>query len=200
MPPLAETLLVGLGLGFSLAAPPGPIMAKLAFEVARGRRATGFLVGVGATSADAMFFVLVAFGVLRVLPDRRLLGALGLAGVVLMNWFAYQAWRAATHPPAADERAATGWFGGFLLAVTSPFNWAWWLLSGVPFVSLYGPWLGAGFLAALLVVVAAAVALFAYGSARIARFEMYVAYVSAAMLAGFGLFLCYNSFRFLAGG
>lgn len=160
---------------------------------------TGFLVGFGATCADMTFFTLVVFGLLRTVPDRRWLGALGLVGVVIMDLFAYQAFRAARRPPNLEEKGATGWAGGYFLAFMSPFNWLWWLTSGVPFISLYGASLGIGFFAALLSWVVLMVFLFSVGSAKIARFEMYVSYASAAMLVGYGLFLAYTSLRFLTG-
>src|SRR5687767_7419173 len=55
VPSLAEAVAVGAGLGFSLAAPPGPVMAKMAFETARGRWQQGGLVGLGAMTADATY-------------------------------------------------------------------------------------------------------------------------------------------------
>lgn len=195
-----ESVLIGAGLGVSLAAPPGPIFAKLGLEVSRGRNLTGFMVGVGATSADMTFFLLVAFGILEVLPDRRVLGALGLGGVVVMNFFAYSAWKGAREPPVASEKGVSGFVGGYLLAVTSPFNWIWWLTSGVPFVALYGPTLGVGFFVAILAWVVLMVGVFHWGSRRIARFELYVGYASAALLVAFALFLAYNAIRLLAGG
>ena len=88
-----EASLVGAGLAISLAAPPGPILAKVAFEVSRGRPWTGFFVGLGASCADLTFFFLVAFGLLKVPPNPRALGILGLLGVVVMDLFAVQAWR-----------------------------------------------------------------------------------------------------------
>ncbi|HEX9816846.1 MAG TPA: LysE family transporter [Candidatus Thermoplasmatota archaeon] len=193
----AESFLVGAGLGISLAAPPGPIFAKVAFEVSRGRHMTGFLVGLGATCADMMFFGLVALGLFQATPPPWILGVLGLGGVVLMDFFAFSAWKSARVPPAPQEEGLSGWVGGFVLAVTSPFNWSWWLLSGVPFVALYGPALGVGFFLAILSWVVLVVALFAWASKRVARFEMYVSYASAVMLFGFGLWLGYNSIQLI---
>lgn len=193
----AESFLVGAGLGISLAAPPGPIFAKVAFEVSRGRPFTGFLVGAGATTADMAFFALVVFGLFNVAPPPKVLGALGLGGVVIMNFFAYSAWKSANVPPAPQEKGLSGFAGGFMLAVTSPFNWSWWLLSGVPFVALYGAALGFGFFLAIISWVVVVVGIFVWASQRVARFEMYVSYASAIMLFGFALFLAYSSLQFL---
>jgi threonine/homoserine/homoserine lactone efflux protein len=194
-----ESFAVGAALGLSLAAPPGPIFAKVAYEVSRGRPMTGFLVGLGATTADMTFFALVALGLLNVSPPDWTLGALGLGGVVIMDFFAFSAWKSARQPPAPQEKGLSGFAGGYLLAVTSPFNWSWWLLSGVPFVALYGPALGVGFFLAILSWVILVVGIFVWASQRVARFEMYVSYASAAMLAGFSLWLAYHSLSLLLG-
>jgi threonine/homoserine/homoserine lactone efflux protein len=194
----AESFLIGAGLGISLAAPPGPIFAKVAYEVSRGRTITGFLVGLGATSADMTLFGLVALGLLTATPPDWILGTLGLGGVVLMDFFAYAAWKSARVPPSPKERGMSGFAGGYLLAMTSPFNWSWWLLSGVPFVALYGTALGVGFFVAILCWVITAVAVFTWASRKVARFEMYVSYASAVMLAGFGLWLAYHALNLLS--
>lgn len=194
-----EAFLVGAGLGISLAAPPGPIFAKVAFEVSRGRHMTGLLVGLGATCADMMFFGLVALGLFQATPPDWILGALGIGGVVLMDFFAFAAWKSARVPPAPQEKGISGWVGGFVLAVTSPFNWSWWLLSGVPFVARYGLTLGLGFFLAILSWVVLVVALFIWASQKVERFEVYVSYASAVMLSGFGLFLAYSSMGLLVG-
>lgn len=199
MPPLHEAIAVGLGLGFSLAAPPGPVMAKMAFETARGRWRQGILVGVGAMCADATLFALVYVGLLRLLPDRRVLGALALGGAALMLFFAWSAWRTARRP--MDDKPSTrrnGWPAGYVLAITSPFNFAWWTTSGAPLLDLYGLPLGFGFFAALAATVVLAVYVFHLGSRRIARFEMYVSYASAFLLVGFAAFVAWTGARFLA--
>lgn len=194
---LLEALLVGAGLGLSLAAPPGPVMAKMAFETARGRWMRGLLVGLGATSADATYFFLVQFGVLRLSPQDRILGVLALGGLVLMDFFALQAWRAARAPLIPQGGGLSGFAGGYLIAFTSPFNVAWWITSGVPFVALYGPLLAVGFFTAIVGWVILSTALFQYGMRKIERFERYVSYASAILLAGFGVLLGVHGLQLL---
>jgi threonine/homoserine/homoserine lactone efflux protein len=194
---VVEAVLVGMGLGFSLAAPPGPVMAKMASETARGRWRQGLLVGTGAMSADAMFFALVTFGLLAFAPDPRVLAVLAFAGVGLMLYFAYGAWRVARRPLVEPKGGLNGWPAGFVLAATSPFNFAWWATSGGPLLEVYGPVLGIGFFAALVTTVAVAVYVFHLGSRKIARFEAYVSYASALLLVGFAFILAWNGIGFV---
>ena len=187
---MLEAVLIGFGLGFSLAAPPGPVLAQLATETARGRPWKGLRVGLGATSADATFFLLTYYGVLHVLPGRRVLAAMALAGALLMLYFARGAWRAARRPLDLQAGArVSGFPGGFLLAALSPFNIAWWLTTGAAMLALYGATLASGFFLAILLVVVVSVLLVGWGARRIARFETYVSYASAVFLAGFAVFL-----------
>lgn len=195
---LLESLLVGAGLAISLAAPPGPVMAKMAFEVARRRTWTGILVGLGASSADMTYFALVHFGILGANPDPRLLGALALCGVALMDYFAYQAWRAARSPLPIATKGASGFAGGYLIALTSPFNLLWWVSAGAPFIAVYGPQLIIGFAVALVSWVILTAAVFHYAARRVPRFEMYVSYASAGLLVLFGALLAFRGLLLLA--
>src|SRR2546430_14743473 len=60
VPEVLPTVLAGLGIGLSLGAPPGPVNAIIASHTVTRSWRAGFLVGVGATTADTIFLV-VAF-------------------------------------------------------------------------------------------------------------------------------------------
>ena len=86
------TLAAGVVFGIALAAPPGPMNAIIAEEsVLRGWFA-GVKAGLGAMSADAIFFVLAALGVVAFVERFPVLRAamVGVGGV-LMLYFAYDA-------------------------------------------------------------------------------------------------------------
>src|SRR6267143_3271871 len=87
MPDALQILLSGVALGFSIAAPPGPVMALAAQKVASRSWLSGWLVLLGATVADAIFFALTFYGVTRfVSPSLRNL--LFVAGGALMVYLA----------------------------------------------------------------------------------------------------------------
>jgi threonine/homoserine/homoserine lactone efflux protein len=113
---------VGVALGLSLAAPPGPMNAIIAEEsVLRGWTA-GFAAGLGAMTADAAFFALAYLGVVAFVESAPTLHAVMVgAGGVLMLYFAYGTARdasgglpgvAATDSGAAADGAATDGSGG----------------------------------------------------------------------------------------
>jgi threonine/homoserine/homoserine lactone efflux protein len=126
----------GFLLGWSVAWPPGPINA----EMIRRGLAAGFrpaaAVGLGACSGDALWAILVMTGVGLVIgPATRF--ALGIAStallLILAGLFLSAAWRAwqsrGSVSPNPSQIVATrrGYFLGFGMALTSPWNLAFWL-------------------------------------------------------------------------
>jgi threonine/homoserine/homoserine lactone efflux protein len=171
------TALLGIVFGLALAAPPGPMNAIIAEEsVVRGWR-SGFTAGLGAASADAIFFVLAYLGVVAFVEQFPTLRAVMVGvGGLLMVYFAYGAGRealagsslgAAAAGVEGPESAATETDGGvgstgfrkaFVLALTNPYQILFWLTIGVGLlepgtldVFAEMPYLG-DYLAGLLVV------------------------------------------------
>lgn len=125
----------GFLLGWSVAWPPGPINA----EMIRRGFAAGFrpaaAVGLGACSADALWAILVMTGI-GLLPGPATRFGLGVASTVLLlilaGLFLAAAWRRRDDDTAstpANRIAATrrGYFLGLGMALTSPWNLAFWL-------------------------------------------------------------------------
>src|SRR5436190_23272643 len=55
---VVATVLAGMGIGLSLGAPPGPVNAVIASHTVTRSWRAGFLVGVGATTADTIFLAI----------------------------------------------------------------------------------------------------------------------------------------------
>ncbi len=134
------TVATGLVLGWSVAWPPGPINA----EMIRRALARGFWpaysVGLGACSGDFLWALAVTLGAgaLAELPGVRT--ALGLVSLVLLlvlarlflrgALLAWRAGRLGKAPAPAVSRfdsARGGYFLGLTMALSSPWNIAFWL-------------------------------------------------------------------------
>jgi threonine/homoserine/homoserine lactone efflux protein len=134
----AALLFYGFVLGWSVAWPPGPINAEMIRRgLAHGFR-SAFPVGLGACSGDALWAIAVVLGAgLLIGPGSRwvLFGAssaflLILAALYLRS--AWHDWRArreasggALSPPSPSAHGS--YLLGLTMALTSPWNVAFWL-------------------------------------------------------------------------
>ena len=118
--------LKGLILGFSIAAPVGPIgVLCIRRTLAKGRR-SGIVSGLGAASADAVYGSIAAFGltfISDILVDQqanlRLLGGLFLCYLGIRTLLA----RPSELNPAAGNSQLAGDFGStFVLTLTNPLT------------------------------------------------------------------------------
>jgi len=220
-PALLTTVVGGVVFGLALAAPPGPMNAIIAEESAvRGWRA-GFAAGLGAMVADLCFFVLALAGAVTVVQNaptvRR---AMVAGGGLLMLYFAYGAVQDATALSSVEATAggeSHGFRKAFVLALTNPYQVLFWLTVGVGlldpgqvdvlaplpavgpaladlFVVQTGhPGLLAGLFGGILLWITGFPATIVAARSRVERLAPVVAWLSAALLSGFGLFFLWQS-------
>lgn len=83
------TLLQGMAIGFSVAAPVGPIGVLCIQRVLSSGRLSGLATGLGAASADSLFGAIAAFGITALadllLGQRAILGLIGGAFLVFLG-------------------------------------------------------------------------------------------------------------------
>ncbi len=158
--PLFSLLATGFLLGWSVAWPPGPINAEIARRCLAGGFWAGFSLLLGACSADALWAVLVSLGVGLVFTTptmREIMGVVSVALLLALSFvFLRGAWRAlagannAAASPARFNSRGASYFLGAAMALTSPWNVAFWLAAiGRPEM--------AGFATSALLIMAAAV-------------------------------------------
>lgn len=209
---VAWSMLLGAGIGLSLAAPPGPITALSAERAAHRGFGPGYAVMGGAIVADGTHLLLVLLGIIPLVERvAGLLTILTLAGGLLMLWFAWGSWKVARAPPAASElvdapppshrllRFIRGGFAtGYAIAITSPYNFAWWLGVGTRLVTDHGGWVFVGFFAGLFAYAAVFVGFIRVAASRVRGLVRIVSYASAVLLAAFGARLLYVALSGLA--
>ena len=127
------SLLAGVAFGLALAAPPGPMNAIIAEEsVVRGWTA-GFRAGLGAMTADIVFFVLALVGAVTVVeryPTLR--GAMVTVGGLLMLYFAVGAVKSTRATLTGDaDGESNGFSKAFVLALSNPYQILFWLTVGI---------------------------------------------------------------------
>ena len=139
---LAPLLLKGFLLGWSVAWPPGPINAEMLRRGLERGFWPAWALGLGACTGDFGWAVAVSLGagaLVNVPGVRPALGGLSVALLLFLAWTfgrgAWASWRRSRRP--AGEAAAVparrfdstrgGYLLGLSLALTSPWNIAFWL-------------------------------------------------------------------------
>lgn len=119
-------LLKGLMLGFSIAAPVGPIGILCMRRTLTLGRWHGFLSGLGAATADAIYGFIAGFGLTLItsfLLDQKVI--LQLVGGLFLVYLGVQTFRS---KPAAEAAEATGdtlfrsYLSTLLLTITNPMT------------------------------------------------------------------------------
>lgn len=137
----SSLLLKGFLLGWSVAWPPGPISAEMVRRSLERGFWPAWALGLGACSGDFLWAVAVSLGagVLVDVPGvRPTLGVVSVGLLLFLAWtFGKGAWRAwqasrplvqtSTAPPRRFDTAHGGYVLGLTLALTSPWNIAFWL-------------------------------------------------------------------------
>ena len=78
-----------MGIGLSLGAPPGPVNAIIASHTVTRSWRAGFLVGVGATTADTIFLVVAFLARTAVAGIEPYVPFIALLGAGVMVYFAW---------------------------------------------------------------------------------------------------------------
>jgi threonine/homoserine/homoserine lactone efflux protein len=127
---LLSAALIGIFLGISLAAPPGPITAIIVDRASRSVFGA-VTVGFGAMSADFVMMVLViALGSGSDLSPYN--KYIYLSGAVVFFIMALMIARPGSEMKEPKERAS-GYFSGLLVGIVNPFQIIWWFTAGLGF-------------------------------------------------------------------
>jgi len=145
---------LGVVLGLSLAAPPGPVNAMIASDAVTRSWRSGFLVGAGALTADATFLLISVLAHSAIEGVRTLFPVIALIGAAVMAYFAWNAARAWHRVPdpavSTPEARATSYITGLTINLTSPYPILWWLTAGLALIDQLGAVVLMGFFAGVL--------------------------------------------------
>lgn len=208
---LVPLCVTGFLLGWSVAWPPGPINA----EIVRRGLARGFWaaygMALGGCTGDAVWALVVVLGSGALLGGETARTVLQIASTALLVVLAAhylvgarRAWLRARDPapldfarPARFERAGVGFLLGLGLALTSPWNIAFWLaVMGRAEVAAHGL-TGALVLALAVIAGAASWALILSSAVVVLRSRFNSPRWDAITKAGTGLLLLYFAVRTL---
>jgi threonine/homoserine/homoserine lactone efflux protein len=181
------SLPLGILLGLSLAAPPGPINAIIAYEALRSPF-HGTAVGFGAMSADAIFFI-ITYAFSKIIPDD-IIPIFYFLGGVIMLYLAVLVLRS-----KSSSRSVRGnYFIGLTIGLTNPYQITWWLTAGLSMIKEFTILIIPGFFLGILIWIIA----FPLFISRLSlRFEIqkYIKIFSFVILLIFGFLLIYYGLK-----
>jgi threonine/homoserine/homoserine lactone efflux protein len=189
-----QTFLTGAILGVSIAAPPGPVNAAATYQVTKSWLA-GELTLLGATTADAIFFVLTYFGLTSLIASGEARDLLFVVGGVFMLYIAYSTLRRAKVKPASGpvRGGRFPYLLGLTIGLTNPFQLAWWIAVGVGMISTFGLNIVAGFFAGIIAWTLFLSTILRAGLTRYQRIYPVLVYASGAILVLFGVWFLYSA-------
>jgi threonine/homoserine/homoserine lactone efflux protein len=118
--------LKGFTIGLAIAAPVGPIgLLTIRRTLAHGR-AAGFLSGLGAASADAIFGSIAAFGITTIssimIGAKTWLGIIGGLFLIYLGWQTFVSVPAQNHSESNASSLKSMYFTTFALVLTNPIS------------------------------------------------------------------------------
>lgn len=195
-----DSFIQGLMLGYGVALPIGPLMILIIQYSLRGFK-YGISLGLGAMSADLIFFALLSFGVLKFAQNGLILKILGGFGACFLLYLAYAIFKSAdkirvSSSASSKENVLKSFIKGFLLNGINPFVLIFWLS-----VSSFVATTKSASLAMLGVVIGIFSTIFAvalsvshFGRAMSVRTARLITQGSALLVAFFALLMAYNTF------
>lgn len=197
-----QIFVAGSALGLSLAMPPGPINVLMAAESAHGRAMRGFLVGLGAMTADTIFLIVsYTLGSLISIegPIRGGLYAISAFILAVLGYMTFASRRRGVGGAAPGKQMHYPYLAGLTIGISNPLQIAWWLSVGLSLIVSIGPVIIAGFFAGIVLWIVAFPLAIRWASGKIPHFYTAVIYVSVALLILFAVWFGYNAMVILLG-
>lgn len=133
-------LITALLLGWGAAIPFGPINLEIMRRNLTYGTRFGIGLGLGASSADLTYVLLLSVGLLSLLKYPLVLQIVGILGAIILAWFGWTALKAA--PKAMQNQGKKPqsvfkcWLEGYLLTLVNPFTILFWASVSAQLVSL----------------------------------------------------------------
>ena len=132
---IAQLIVYGATVGVILAAPIGPINIEIVRRGIRDGFLHGWLMGLGALTADTIYAMAIVTGFSRFAENENLRVVLFLAGAAMMAWLGYNSLRTAFSGADGETEAivvprSRTYLAGFMLAAFNPFGIVYWLTVG----------------------------------------------------------------------
>lgn len=181
------TEILGIILGLSMAAPPGPINAIMANE-SLVSKFHGSAVGLGAMTADLIFFIITFF--LRNVIPKEVIYPLYIAGGALMLYLSFLILKS-----KGENKSRKGnYFTGLIIGLANPYQISWWLTAGLFMIDEFGIAIVPSFFGGILIWIFT----FPFIINKIGnKYAKYVKIFSIVTLVSFGAYMIFLGIKVL---
>jgi len=135
---MLRVMLEGMAVGVALAAPIGPINVEIIRRGLDGGFRHGWLVGLGAVTADTLYCLLVVTGLAPLSDSGALRAPLFLAGAAVLLYVGIASVRAARRGSSASAKinsSRRSYLTGLIMAAANPLGIVYWLSVGAALVA-----------------------------------------------------------------
>ena len=132
---IAQLTVYGATVGVILAAPIGPINIEIVRRGIRDGFVHGWMMGLGALTADTIYALLIVTGFAQFAENEYLRIVLFLAGAAMMAYIGYGSIKSAMNETGMQDSGldvprSKSYVAGFMLAAFNPFGIVYWLTVG----------------------------------------------------------------------
>ncbi len=205
-------LIYGGTVGVLLAAPIGPINIEIVRRGICDGFQAGWLMGLGALSADTIYAMVIVLGFARFAEDERIRIVLFLLGAVMMAYIGLSSIRnalgaAGASMTSAPLRRGRSYITGFMMAAFNPFGIVYWLTVGAGLAADAVNRFGEGAAPVLVIGVTTGILLWVTTLSVIAQISrrfvtgramQWITGLSGAFLLGYGVWFLVSGVRLLA--
>lgn len=133
---IGVAIVLGMSLGVSLAAPPGPITAMIV-ERSMTSVLKGFMIGMGAMSAD-FTLMLITIGFRSSIDLGSYNRYIFLIGGIFFIFLSVGVLRSRYSESIRSPEKNMNYFSGLFLGLVNPMQIAWWLTAGLSVFQRFG--------------------------------------------------------------
>lgn len=193
---LIGIMVAGIALGLSLAVPPGPVNAIIAAQSSSRSAFRGFMVGLGALTADSIFLIITFFLGSLIIFNDALRSAFYMVSFVLMLLLAYLTFRSLKGLGRLTGNSERGghlpYVTGLTIGLTNPLQITWWLSVGLSLISSIGLIIIMGFFTGILLWITIFPLTMHWASSRVPSLYRWVIYASTLLLFAFAGWFLYS--------
>lgn len=208
---IAQLTLYGATVGIILAAPVGPINIEIIRRGIRDGFLHGWLMGLGALTADTIYALAIVTGFARFADNENLRIILFFAGAAMMAYLGYGSIKTALSAedptaPVLNVPRSRSYLSGFMLAAFNPFGIVYWLTVGAGLAADAVSRFGQGGAPILVVGVMLGILLWVTTISVVAQISRrfvtgpamrWITGISGALLIGFAIWFIYSGIKLI---